>query len=299
MLVHIIFAHVDDYYDHGDSEADALCLDLANSLNMEDSESDCFTNDMSFSEYDYINEEDSMSDGGGEWVQEVGGAYKEELTDLDTEDESEDMLMSENDAKLKSDSRTCCKQPIRTCVQQEMKRSSQSYRKNFLEVKGAGLSGSQRDAALNNDERCSTDSDTSESFKQRGVTESEFVAEVVRRRLRDFGQRESHLDPNLSEVKREEKDRNESKSKVERETNKSPEDKVRDLSHKPAEPATKGGATSKVVKSHGEVSAISEDVSVSTQRGGEQPPSPALTPSMFPDSLPPTIHFPMPYENCE
>lgn len=35
-----------------------------------------------------------------------------------------------------------------------------------------------------------------------------------------------------------------------------------------------------------------------TPRGAEQP-SPPLRPSLFPRHLPPTIHFPLPHENCE
>ena len=58
------------------------------------------------------------------------------------------------------------------------------------------------------------------------------------------------------------------------------------------------GATA-ATRTRGEVSAICDGLDVvSTPRGNDQP-SPALTPSLFPECLQPTLHFPMPDENCE
>ena len=261
---------------------------------MDDSESDCFTNDMSCSEYDFLNEDEDLSDEGDEWDQE-GGAYEEELTDLDTDDDSEDMPMSEHDRDYKLDSRTSSKHSLRTCVQHEMK-TNQSYRENFLEVKGAGLVASKREHESNSYE--------SNTFSQGvdGKADLELIAEVERRRLRDFGSHPSHLDLSNQEDAKSSHDHaistHVNKRKIQGEKDKSSKDKVK-VSSCSSVPTAKDGATANVVKTHGEASDMSEGlVSVATPRGDEQP-SPALTPSLFPGCLPPTIHFPMPYENCE
>ena len=294
---------LEDYPGYRDPETNALSVDLGNSLNLEERESNGWTNDTSFSECDYLNkqeEEEGFSDEGEEWDNFEGGEYEEELTDLDTDDE--DMPISEQDVDDKLDSCPTSKQPLRTCVQRELTDTHGHLlnRQNFLEVKGAGMAPSSVTHHTTT-EAVDQEMDMSTSF--------ELVAEVERRRLRDFGSYISHHDfkPDSLQERIFSHDKGRSsygKHKVQSEKmsdslqDKSSSDKDSDQNHDQLLSNVVASATG--VRTRGAVSALSDDsVGVSTSPRDSDQPSPALTPSLFPGCLPPTIHFPMPYENCE
>ena len=265
-------------------------MDLGRALDLRQSHSDCFTVDTSFSECDYVNNERGFSDDGEEDWDKVGGAYEEELTDLDTDDES--IPMSEHDL---DQSRSSTQQPIKTCVQQEL-----HFNERFLEVKGAGFTyPEQQDEYSANDKSSVLEK-----------TELEIVSEIERRRLRDFS---SHLDPgdnlrllenDLSREKGSTACQRKNKSKPSYVASSSgQESKFRErvCATDGVCQSSKDGracATAVVTRTHGEASAISDSLLGASPRGNGQP-SPALTPSIFPECFQPTIHFPMPDENCE
>lgn len=279
-------------------------MDLGKGLNLqEESESDCITNDTSFTEYDYLNER-GMSDEGEETTEwdEEGIPFEEELTDLDTDD---DLPMSEQDMEDSLENCSASKQqPLKTCVQQELTpHHQQRFSEAFLQVKGAALTVSERER---------TNSTTGERHhgaasgdigygvdRENGL---DLIAEVERRRLRDFGPLKVESDDHEMEGSIPSKGECSyaygTNIQGERSKNVPCTTKVRLSGEKVSSDQTsKTQATA--VKTCGETSALGDvSLGVSTPRGSDQP-SPALTPSLFPGCLPPTIHFPMPYENCE
>lgn len=283
--------------DSDGGEMDVLSVDLGNGLNFEESESaECITNNTSFSDYDYLNDGGMYDEGEGEWDEE-DELFEEELTDLDTDDD--DMPMNEQDSEDNLQSQSSNRQPLHTCVQREM--TQNAFSDAFLEVRGAGLGVPE---TVN--EHCCANTI---GHGVDGKTEYELIAEVERRRLRDFGPHRLPLEDQLEEGRLGEENCSTVRSGQDNCGSDAPQEtsvqvrvpskpgtfrgKVGDLND--SSPA-KGGATA--VRTRGEVSAQSEGLGVSTPRGTAQP-SPALTPSLFPRCLPPTIHFPMSYENCE
>ena len=263
-------------------------MDFGNGLNLEESESDCVTNDTSF---DYLNER-GLSDEGeeAEWDEEVI-PFEEELTDLDTDD---DLPLSEQDLEDHLESCSSSKQPLRTCVQRELTPHHQRFNEAFLQVKGAGLTvppeRERRTSTTADEQSYSVTKGT--GYSMDGENDLELVAEVERRRLRDFGPLESDSSSSPGERKcgyrtniihREQNDRVSGAAKAKP-----------SIQHKNHDSSLTTG-----IRTCGETSALGDSsLGVSTPRGTDDP-SPALTPSLFPGCLPPTIHFPMPYENCE
>ena len=286
-------------------------MDFDKGLNIEESDSNCVTRESSFTEYGYLNEQGSSDDEGERGWAKEGARFDEELTDLDTDD---DLPMSEQDMEDSLELYSASKQPLRTCVQRELTAYRQQSNEALLQVQGAGLTITEREGRTtpsNDEQEYNTASGGIDEDTELGL---ELKAEVERRRLRDFGLL-NHTSDNHHElgsnIPNEEKCTDYRTSirqggrseKILRggATNMKPSnDKtrtiVRDLSPTRSEPTA--------VKSCGEASALnacdgSASLSVSTPRGDDQPASPALTVSLFPGCLPPTIHFPMPYENCK
>lgn len=316
------FAAGDQSYDYGDSEADNLSMDLEKGLNLhEESESDCVTNDTSFTEYDYLNERGLSDEGEGataEWDEECI-PFEEELTDLDTD--NDDFPMSEQDMEDSASVDNCSAskhlEPLKTCVQRELTphhhhHQHQRFNEAFLQVKGAGLVVSEREITtpgstviVDEQHQCRVGATASGNVGQCGVDAArkrlDLVAEVERRRLRDFGplmaQSDDHeLEPGImSSVKREciYEANNIVQGEGIKNVTKVSTDEVR-LDQK-----SKSGSAA--VKTCGETSSVGDgslQLGISTPRSSDQP-SPALTSSLFPGCRPPTIHFPMPNENCE
>ena len=292
-------------FDYGDSEVDSLSTDLEKGLNLqEEIESDCITNDTSFTEYDYLNER-GTNDGGEEATEwdEEGVPFEEELTDLDTDD---DLPMSEQDMEDSLENCSVSKQqPLRTCVQQELTlHHQQRFNEVFLQVKGAGLTVPERERFISTTDGQNRSIGAGDGNIGCGVdTENglDLIAEVERRRLRDFGllaiesgnQENEGSVPGKGECNYGTNARRDRSKSVPCATN----IKLSNSDQRPS--LARSGATAG--RTYGETSAegdVSAAMGVSTPRGSDQP-SPALTPSLFPGYLPPTIHFPMPYENCE
>ena len=319
------FAAGDQSFDYGDSEVDSLSMDFEKGLNLhEESESGCVTNDTSFTKYDYLNERGSSDEGEGasaEWDEECI-PFEEELTDLDTEDD-DDFPMSEQDMEDSASIDNCSAskhlEPLKTCVQQELTphhhhhhhHQHQRFNEAFLQVKGAGLVVLEREimtpgstVIVDEQRRCHDGATASGKVGQCGVDAArkrlDLVAEVERRRLRDFGplmaQSDDHeLEPGImSSVKQEcIYEANIVQGEGIKSVTKVSTDEV-SLDQK----SKSGSAT---VKTCGETSSAGDgslQLGISTPQSSDQP-SPALTPSLFPGCRPPTIHFPMPNENCE
>lgn len=310
-----------------------MSSDLERSLNLqqEESESDCITNDMSFTEYDYPVNERGLSDEEGEgamsteWDRECI-LFEEELTDLDTDadnDDDDDLPMSEQDMEdstsIAEDNFSATSkhlQPLKTCVQQELTphhhhhdhhHHQQRFNKAFLQVNGAGLTALERELSSNSGEqhqRHGTAGNIGHGVDAAENGLADLIAEVERRRLHDFD-RGPTLDHRIEGGSSMPSKREGSHgADMQREWSKSvpcatKERLSSDKISSDQNESVKGGVPA--VKTCGETSASDVgvgSVGVSTPRGSDQP-SPALTPSLFPGCLPPTIHFPMPDENCE
>ncbi len=261
---------------------------------------------------------DEEGDGATEWDDGECIPLEEELTDLDTDDDdNSDLPMSEQDvedsASIDYDFSATSKhrQPLKTCVQQQEltphhhhHHHHQRFSEAFLQVNGAGLIVPDREMTEHGHHGAASYSGNTGGGADAAENGLDLIAEVERRRRRDFGPLDHQIEGSCSIPSKGEGSHG-ANIIIQEERNKSvpaSATKERPYNEKVGldQKSTKRGAPA--VKTCGETSAsdpgVGNSLGVSTPRGSDQP-SPALTPSLFPGCLPPTIHFPMPDENCE